>query len=91
MAEYYSIMFVCACVHMYVCMCVYKKHFFIQSSIDGHLRCFPILVIVNNAEMNQRRQCQPTPVLLPGESHGPRSLVGCSPWGRIESDMTEVT
>ena len=35
-----------------------------------------------------RRQWQPTPVLLPGESHGPRSLVGYSPWGRKESDMT---
>ena len=32
---------------------------------------------------------QPTPVLLPGESHGGRSLVGYSPWGRKESDMTE--
>ena len=31
----------------------------------------------------------PTPVLLPGKSHGQRSLVGCSPWGRKESDMTE--
>jgi len=31
----------------------------------------------------------PTPVLLPGESHGRRSLVGCSPWGRKESDTTE--
>ena len=30
----------------------------------------------------QRRQQQPTPVLLPGKSHGWRSLVGCSPWGR---------
>ena len=29
-----------------------------------------------------RRQWQPTPVLLPGKSHGRRSLVGCSPWGR---------
>jgi len=29
------------------------------------------------------------PVLLPGKSHGWRSLVGCSPWGRKESDMTE--
>ena len=31
----------------------------------------------------------PTPVLLPGKSHGQRSLVGCSPWGREESDTTE--
>ena len=31
----------------------------------------------------------PTPVLLPGKSHGRRSLVGCSPWGRWESDTTE--
>ena len=36
-----------------------------------------------------RRQWQPTPVLLPGKSHGWRSLVGCSPWGREESDTTE--
>ena len=36
-----------------------------------------------------RRQWHPTPVLLPGKSHGRRSLVGCSPWGREESDMTE--
>ena len=36
-----------------------------------------------------RRQWHPTPVLLPGKSHGPRSLVGCSPWGREESDTTE--
>ena len=34
-----------------------------------------------------RRKRQPTPVFLPGESHGQRSLVGCSPWGRKESDM----
>ena len=32
---------------------------------------------------------QPTPVFLPGESHGRRSLVGYSPWGRKESDTTE--
>ena len=37
----------------------------------------------------QRRQWQPTPVLLPGKSHGQRSLVGCSPWGREKSDTTE--
>ena len=36
-----------------------------------------------------RRQRHPTPVLLPGKSHGRRSLVGCSPWGREESDTTK--
>ena len=36
-----------------------------------------------------RRQWHPTPVLLPGKSHGWRSLVGCSPWGRRELDTTE--
>ena len=38
-----------------------------------------------------RRKWQPTPVFLPGASHGRRSLVGCSPWGRTESDTTEAT
>ena len=32
---------------------------------------------------------QPTPIFLPGESHGQRSLVGYSPWGCKESDMTK--
>ena len=39
--------------------------------------------------LKRRRQWHPTPLLLPGKSHGWRSLVGCSPWGREESDMTE--
>ena len=38
-----------------------------------------------------RRQWHPTPVLLPGKSHGRRSLVSCSPWGHTESDTTEGT
>ena len=37
----------------------------------------------------RRRHWHPTPVLLPGKSHGWRSLVGCSPWGHEESDTTE--
>ena len=40
-------------------------------------------------QCRQRRQWHPTPVLLPGKSHGWRSLVGCSPWGRSESGTTE--
>ena len=39
----------------------------------------------------QRRKWQPTPVFLPGKSHGQRSLAGYTPWGFKESDMTEVT
>ena len=38
---------------------------------------------------NHPRRWHPTPVLLPGKSHGWRGLVGCSPWGREESDMAE--
>ena len=36
-----------------------------------------------------RRRWHPTPVLLPGKSHGWRSLVACSPWGHWESDTTQ--
>ena len=45
--------------------------------------------IYNIYGVYQRRQWHPTPVLLPGKSHGQRSLVACSPWGREEWDMTE--
>ena len=34
---------------------------------------------------------QPTPVFLPGKSHGQRSLADYSPWGRKEKDLTEAT
>ena len=40
-------------------------------------------------ELPWRREWQPTPVFLPGEFHGQRSLAGYSPWGRKESDTTE--
>ena len=45
--------------------------------------------IISAYLISQRRQWHPTPVLLPGKSHGWRSLVGCSPWGRWGSDTTE--
>ena len=54
----------------------------------GH--CLKIAYILTLAQdRSRRRQWHPTPVLLPGKSHGWRSLVGCSPWGRWESDTTE--
>ena len=39
---------------------------------------------------SQEKRRQPTPVFLPGESHGQRSLMGYSPLGCEESDMTEA-
>ena len=48
------------------------------------LKNFPQFIVIP-----WRRQWHPTPVLLPGKSHGQRSLVGCSPWGPEESDLTE--
>ena len=44
---------------------------------------------VSSMSRHWRRKWQPTPVFLPGKSHGWRSLGGCSPWGRKESDTTE--
>ena len=44
-----------------------------------------------SSSLKWRRQWQPTPVLLPGKSHGRRSLVGCSPWSHEESDTYWAT
>ena len=59
----------------------------------------PLIGIYHKKANTEKDTCTPmfiaalvihsTPVLLPGKSHGWRSLVGCSPWGRWESDMTE--
>ena len=61
------------CLYMHVC-----KYTCIHAYIEGvwHVCMY-------------RRWWHPIPVLLPGKSHGQRSLVGCSPWGRKESDTTE--
>ena len=48
-----------------------------------------ISFLTSHMHKYQRRQWHPTPVLLPGKSHGRRSLVASSPWGRTESDTTE--
>ena len=40
-------------------------------------------------KMAWRKEWQPTPVFLPGKSHGQRNLEGYSPWGHKESDTTE--
>ena len=53
------------------------------------LSFFFFFFFLTTRPINRIRQLHPTPVLLPGKSHGWRSLVGCAPWGRKESDTTE--
>ena len=48
-----------------------------------------MFIFVSPSSKIRRRKWHPTPVPLPGKSHGWRSLVGCSPWGREELYMTE--
>ena len=52
----------------------------------------PLVITCTNLNgIMRRRQWQPTPVFLPGESQGRGSIVGCRLWGRTESDTTEAT
>ena len=55
----------------------------------GEINFTNISYLAHHALFHRRRQWHPTPVLLPGKSHGRRSLVGHSPWGCKESDTTE--
>ena len=59
-----------------------QGHFILEESFLFLIRDIPVF-------KNQGRQWRPTPVLLPGKSHGQRSLVGYSPWGCKKLDMTE--
>ena len=59
--------------HTYICVCV----------------CVCVCIYTHTYMCIWRRQWHPTPLLLPGKSHGRRSLVGCNPWGCKESDTTE--
>ena len=65
----------------------WKRSVFIPIPNKGNAKeCSNCCTIAHISHVSQRRQWHPTPVLLPGESQGWRSLVGCT-----ESDTTEVT
>ena len=64
------------CISGKVSTCQSRKHK--REGFDPHVRKVP-----------WRRKWQPTPVFLPGKSHGQRSLSGYSPWGHKEPDTTE--
>ena len=77
------------------CHCIWEDQFaiaFSKHQATIWLMCNPIYHLSTfpmHYTVHRRRRWYPTPVLLPGESHGRRSLVGCNPWGRKESDTTE--
>ena len=66
-----------------------SKHSTCALTCDLRLSILDQYVFIGTEQINQRRQWQPTPVLLPGKSHGRRSLVGYSPWGLEESGALE--
>ena len=77
---------------------IYKMEYYIKrNTFESVLMRWMDLEPIMQSEVIQKEknnyhilmQWHPTPVLLPGKSHGRRSLVGCSPWGRQESDTTE--
>ena len=77
---------------------IFQARILEQISLLGLPYCWQILNQLNHNRspltsvfMHWRRKWQPTPVFLPGESQGQRSLVDCRLWGRTESDTTEVT
>ena len=71
--------------------CATGRHFFISFSTQTLVITLCSVSVSNHCllSVSRRRQWHPTPVLLPGKSHGWRSLVGCSPWGCKELDTTE--
>ena len=78
--------YMCLCVCVFMCIHTHK-HSLLLWVIWGCYKCHHPLLL--NIVLHRTRQWQPIPVLLPGKSHGQRSLVGCSPWGCEESDTTE--
>ena len=82
-----SLFFLMTSPKMYFCCCCCCSFLCLVSSHSPLLT--PSHMVLSSLVPSRRRQWHPTPVFLPGKSHGWRSLVGCSPWGRQESDTTE--
>ena len=80
--EQFSFFFFSYCLHLFNIFEIITHNFNLSLKIGtAYFSIFPFMYKAN--------QWQPTPVLLPGKSHGQRSLVGCSPWGCEESDIIE--
>ena len=59
-----------------------RRILYLWATREAPFACCSLLFSLAAGGWCRRRQLHPTPVLLPGKSHGCRSLVGCSPWGR---------
>ena len=79
--------------HIYVYVCVYVYINVYIHLHNGYANGGDVRDVGDSwiGKIPWRTAWQPTPVLLPGESHGQRSLEGYSQWGHTESDTTEVT
>ena len=66
---------VCVSVCVSVCLCVYQSHFFIHSSIEGHLGCFHTLATVNNAAVKMGVWISIRDILFPSDIYPEVGLV----------------
>ena len=73
-----------------VTRCDGKNNSILFKNFTDYSNVYPKLRITTLVDLlkSRKRQWQPTPVFLPREFHGQRSLVGYSPWGHKESDTT---
>ena len=74
---------------IYVHVSVHSSLCLLPKIKASHIKWKQWHTIFLGVKITWRRKWQPTPVLLPGRSHGWRKLVGCSPWGHKELDTTE--
>ena len=85
--------------YSYSVLCIYVQHTYgaligymfstFQRFLNFYLSLACLFSLSQIGKILWRRAWQPTPVFLPGESHGQRSPEGCSPWGHKELDTTE--
>ena len=82
-------------LHYSLCLIHLIKNYYISVSNCGPLFCQVVqeektrYIFIFKCFNSLTQKWQPTPVFLPGKSHRQRSLVGYSPWGGKELDMTE--
>ena len=75
--------------YLWLCYRHYKGLPWWLSGKESTCQCKRCEVDPWSGKISWRRKWQPTPVFSPGEPHGQRRLVGCSPWGHKDSDLTQ--